>query len=621
MERPEFRTINELFLKAVERHAKPDAFLCKSGGRYRGVSSQQALETVAALARELDRRGIRRGDRVALLAENRLEWALTDYAALGLGAATVPIYPTLLEPDVEFILLDSGAKAVVVSTEAQLQKVLNVRSRLPETSYVLSMDPLMSRRQGVVSWEDAIRAGKEGAADNVKFFRARALESAPEDTASILYTSGTTGQPKGVILTHANFGSNVWATRELFPLTTRDVAMSLLPLSHVLERTLDYQYMWLGVSIAYAESFEAMPQNILETRPTVMGVVPRVLEKIHDKVMEVVRAAPPSRQRLFRWAVETGRKHFPFGLEGRSAPLLLRLKYGIADLAVFSKVRARLGGRMTALISGAAPLGKDLAEFFFAAGLPVYEGYGLTETSPVISVNYPGCVKLGTVGRVIPGVEVKLGEEETNIAGDGSGREILVRGPNVTPGYYHPGEENGKAFEGGWFHTGDLGALDEQGFLSITGRKKNLMKTSGGKFVSPEKLENLFQGSPYVSQVVVLGEGRPFVSALLVPHFSRLEKYARAGGIGFSSREELVARPEILNFMQDQVDELCRWLARHEKIKQITLLAHEFSIASGELSPTHKVKREVVQHRYREMIDEMYRRAAPQAEPAAARPR
>jgi long-chain acyl-CoA synthetase len=616
----EFRTINELFLKAVERHAKPDAFLCKSGGRYHGVSSQQALETVAALARELDRRGIRRGDRVALLAENRLEWALTDYAVLGLGAATVPIYPTLLEPDVEYILLDSGAKAVVVSTDAQVQKVLNVLPRLPEISYVLSMDPLLKRGDGLAGWEETVRAEEEAAADNIEFFRARALESAPEDTASILYTSGTTGQPKGVILTHANFGSNVWATQKLFPLGRQDVAMSLLPLSHVFERTLDYQYLWLGVSIAYAESFEAMPQNILEVRPTVMGVVPRVLEKIHGKVMEVVRAAPPSRQKLFRWAVETGRKYFPFGLEGRSAPLLLRLKYGIADLAVFSRVRARLGGRMTVLISGAAPLGKELAEFFFAAGLPVYEGYGLTETSPVISVNYPGCVKLGTVGRVIPGVEVKLGEE-TSVAGDGSGREILVRGPNVTPGYYHPGEENGKAFAGGWFHTGDLGELDEQGFLSITGRKRNLMKTSGGKFISPEKLENLFQGSPYVSQVVVLGEGRPFVSALLVPHFSRLEKYARESGIVFSSHEELVARPEILNFMQNQVDELCLWLARHEKIKQIYLLAHEFSIASGELSPTHKVKREVVQHRYREVVDEMYRRAAPQAEPAAARPR
>jgi long-chain acyl-CoA synthetase len=623
METPEFRTINELFLKAAERHSKPDAFLIKSLGEYRGVSSRRALEEVSALAAELHRRGIERDDRVALLSENRLEWALTDYAVLGLGAATVPIYPTLLEPDIEFILRDSGSKAVVVSTEEQLQKILNVRPRLPDLQFVLTMDQVPTAPEGVSAWVKAIEAGNQAVPDPVGFFRAQAFKSEPADTASILYTSGTTGQPKGVILTHSNFGSNVWATQKLFPMGIRDVAMSLLPLSHVFERTLDYQYLWLGVTIAYAESFEAMPQNILETRPTVMGVVPRVLEKIHAKVMEVVHAAPPARQKLFRWAVETGRAHFPFRLVNRRVPLGLRLKYAVADKLVFAKVRARLGGRMNTLISGAAPLGKDLAEFFFAAGLPVYEGYGLTETSPVISVNCPGAVKLGSVGRVIPGVEVKLGEEmaaadDNSDAPAGTGREILVRGPNVTPGYYHPGAENGKAFEGGWFHTGDLGALDDEGFLTITGRKRNLMKTSGGKFVSPEKLENLFQGHPYVSQVVVLGEGRPFVSALVVPNFVRLEKYARENGIAFRNREDLTATPEILEFMQKQVDGLCHWLARYEKIKQVALLASEFSIASGELSPTHKVKRAVVERHYREVIEGIYQRTARHAETAAA---
>jgi long-chain acyl-CoA synthetase len=618
----EFRTLNDLFLKAVERHSKPHAFLFKSGGAYRGLSSRQALQKVAALAVDLDRRGIGHGDRVAIIAENRLEWALTDYAVLGLGAATVPIYPTLLEPDVEFILFDSGAKAVVVSTEAQLRKILNVRPQLPQLSFALTMDRVKNAPEGVSAWEDAVEEGEKSAPEPVEFFRTRALQAAPEDTASILYTSGTTGQPKGVVLTHSNFGSNVWATQKLFPLGVKDVAMSFLPLSHVFERTLDYQYFWLGVSIAYAESFEAMPQNILETRPTVMGVVPRVLEKIHEKVLEVVRTAPPSRQKLFRWAVEVGRMYFPWKLERRIAPLGLWLKYRVADALVFSKVRARLGGRVTVLISGAAPLARELAEFFFAAGLPIYEGYGLTETSPVISVNHPGAVKLGTVGRVIPGVEVKLGEE-TSLPDSGSGRppaagrEILVRGPNVTPGYYHPSEANGHAFEEGWFHTGDLGLLDADGYLSITGRKRNLIKTSGGKFISPEKLENLFQGHPYVSQVVVLGEGRHFVSALLVPNFARLETYARENGIAFRNREELVSRPEILSFMQKQVEELCRWLARHEKIKQIALLPKEFTIASGELSPTQKVKRSVVEYRYREVIEEIYHRTALDAEPAA----
>jgi long-chain acyl-CoA synthetase len=611
----EFRTLNELFLKASERHAKRDAFLSKSSGEYRGLSSREALEKAAALAVELDRRGVERGDRVALLSENRVEWALTDYAVLGLGAATVPIYPTLLEPDIEFILGDSEAKGVVVSNELQLRKILNIRPRLPKLLFVLTMDPTETRPSGVQTWREAIDSGTKASPDPVEFFRARGLKAAPGDTASILYTSGTMGQPKGVILTHENFGSNVRATQALFPLGARDVGMSILPLSHVFERTLDYQYYWLGVSIAYPESLDAMPQNMAEVRPSVMGVVPRVLEKIHERVLEVVRQAPPSKQKLFRWAVEAGRRYFPYQLAGRAAPVALRLRYAAADALVFSKVRARMGGRITALISGAAPLSQELAEFFFAAGLPVYEGYGLTETSPVVSVNYPGCVRLGTVGRVIAGVEVKIDPEAPGADGSGGG-EILVRGPNVTPGYYHPGAENGNAFADGWFRTGDLGTLDADGFLAITGRKKNLFKTSGGKFVSPEKLENLFQGDPYAAQVLVIGDARRFVSALIVPNFQRLENYAREQGIAFTGREDLVTHHAIQDFMQKHVDELCAWLPRHEKIKQIALLPAEFSIASGELSPTHKIKRAVVERRYRGAIEEIYRRSVPHAGPA-----
>ncbi|HET7840300.1 MAG TPA: AMP-binding protein, partial [Terriglobia bacterium] len=419
-----FRTLNELFLTAVERHAKPDAFLYKGEGGYQRLSSQRALEKAAALAVALNRRGIERGDRVALISENRLEWALTDYAVLGLGASTVPIYPTLLEPDIEFILQDSGAKAAIVSTSEQLLKVLAVRSRLPELEFTLVMDPVGNPSEGVELWQRALESGSQAEPDPVEFFRSRTLETRPEETASILYTSGTTGQPKGVILTHDNIGSNVRSTERLFDLGKTDVGMSFLPLSHVFERTLDYQYMWLGVTIAYAESIEAMPQNILETRPTVMGVVPRALEKIHDKVMEAVRQAPPSKQKLFHWSARIGREYYPYGLARKAAPIALRLKYAIARALIFSKVSARLGGRMTTLVCGAAPLAKELAEFFFAAGLPVYEGYGLTETSPVISVNCPGSVKLGTVGRVIPDVEVKLGESGA-LDEESAGREIL----------------------------------------------------------------------------------------------------------------------------------------------------------------------------------------------------
>ncbi len=608
----DLHTLSELFLDAVTRRQQPEAFLVKASGRYRGVSSQEALERVGGLAAGLERLGVERGDRVAIMSDNRLEWALSDYAALSLGASVVPVYPTLLEPDVQFILGDSEARGIVVSTHEQLEKIVRVRPYLPRLAFVLVMEPV-EKTDGVRSWQDAAGTGPPGGAAN--FLRERAARTQPHDTASIIYTSGTTGQYKGVVLTHANLVSNILSCQTLFRLGQHDVAISFLPLSHVFERMLDYYYFHQGVTIAYAESFETLPQNLLEVRPTVMAVVPRVLEKIHEKVQEAVRQASPGRRKMFNWALDVGQRYFPCRLEGRAAPLGLRLQRALANRLVYSQVQARLGGRVNILISGAAPLARELGEFFYAMGLPVYEGYGLTETSPVISVNFPGCVKLGTVGRVIPGVEVKLDEPE--VSDDGSGREILVRGPNVMPGYYHLEEENQRAFTDGWFHTGDLGALDEDGFLSITGRKKNLFKTAGGKFVSPEKLENLFQGHPYVAQVMVVGDRRRFVSALIVPHFSRLERYAQEQGIAFAEREGLLADRRVLDFFEQQLEELMRWLPRHEKIKQFALLGREFTIAAGELSPTQKVRRGVVEKRYARVIEELYQRHEPAPRPGS----
>ncbi len=612
-----FETLIQLFLTAIDRHPRPDAFLVKTGGAYHGVSSSEALEQAAALAFAFDRFGIAPGDRVAILSENRLEWALTDYALLGLGATVVPIYPTLLEPEIEYMLRDSVAKGIVLSTADQLAKILNIRSRLRELRVVVAMDPAGSTDGSVQSWHRLVgrdeRAGR--AADRLGWFRTRAGEVRSGDTASILYTSGTTGTPKGVVLTHSNIASNVRACEALFPLGGSDVGMSFLPLSHIFERTLDYNYFWRGVSIAYAENNDALPQNLVEVRPTVMGVVPRLLQKIHEKIAEVVRRSPGAKQRLFHWAIRVGREYFPYELGKQAPPRGLRIEHAVADAVVYSKVRGRLGGRMETIISGAAPLSQELAEFFWAVGLHVYEGYGLTETSPTIAVNCPGAVKLGTVGRVIPGVEVKLGEEAVDEEGR-AGREILVRGPNVTPGYYHLDEENRQAFVDGWFRTGDLGTVDSDGYLSITGRKKNLFKTAGGKYVSPEKLENLFQEHPYISQIVVLGEGRRFVSALIVPNFERLESYARGQGLAFASREELVAKPEIYSFLERQLDEATRWLPPHEKIRQFALLSKEFTIGSGELSPKLTIKRHVVEERYRDLIEEIYQRHAPQPQSA-----
>jgi long-chain acyl-CoA synthetase len=604
-----FRTLNQLFLGAVKKHSWPNAFLRKAQGRYQGFSSERALETTAALASALLRRGIRAGDRVAILAENRLEWALTDYAVMGLRATGIPIYPTLLEPDIGFILRDSETKAIVVSTPAQLAKVLSIRGRLPDLALVIIMDQVPANTKAVESWHQLVENELTQGTDIIGPFERSALAARPEDTATIVYTSGTTGQAKGVILTHWNISSNVQASLSVFPLTHRDVAISFLPLSHIFERMLDYCYLWRGVSIAYAESLDALPKNLLEVRPTVVAVVPRVLEKILEKVMEKVRQAPPARQRLFHWAIEAGKKYFPYSLTRRTPPPALRLKRALADVVVFKKIRAGVGGRLETIISGAAPLSREVAEFFYAVGLPVYEGYGLTETSPVIAVNYPGSVKLGTVGRVIPGVEVRFGDECTD-SEDAAGREILLRGPNVTAGYYRLDSENREAFQDGWFCTGDLGGMDSDGFLSVTGRSKNLFKTSGGKYVAPEKIENLFQGHPYVAQIVVLGDARHFISALIVPDFARLERYARERGLAFRSRDELIANPEIRTFMQEQVDQATAHLPQYERIHQVGLLANEFTIASAELSPTQKIKRRVVEERYRNVIEEIYRRKA-----------
>ena len=612
MNASDFSTLNELFIKAIEEKDRPDCFLYKSEGRYQSISSREALRKASALASALERLGARPGERIALLSENRPEWALTDYAILGMRAITVPLFPTLLEPDLEFILRDSESKGIVVATDSQLRKILNIWSKLPALKFVLAMGCSTVAGTKADCWEGSVESEMGWAGPMlIDVFKAKALDAKPDDTATIIYTSGTMGQPQGVILTHANIVSNVQSTAEVFPLYPSDVLLSFLPLSHVFERMVEFFCFWKGVRIAYAEGLDTLPQNLREIQPTALAVVPRVLEKVQGKILDGVRQMPALKQRLFYWALAAGKQRVPFLLEGRTPPLGLRLQHALADWLVSTKIRGQLGGRVRMLISGAAPLSKDIAEFFYAVGLPVYEGYGLTETSPVVAVNCPGRTKLGTVGKVIPRVELKLSDEEIDSEGR-VGKEILVRGPSVTRGYYHLEEVNCASFVEGWLRTGDLGSLDSEGFLSITGRKKNLFKTSGGKYVSPEKLENLFQGDPYIYQIAVLGDGRKFVGALIVPEFNRLQTYARSQGISFGNRQELVAHPEIQALIRRQIDEATRWLPRHEKIRRFVLLPQEFSIATGELSATLKVKRPVVREKYRAQIEEMFSSHAPQ---------
>lgn len=604
-------TLNELFLTSVEHYPRSNAFLAKRDGSYEPVSSDEALGMVAALAHGLEKLGIEPSNRVAILSDNRLEWALTDYATLGLGAISVPIYPTLLEDDLEYILRDSGAKGIVLSTADQFRKICNISTQLPDLRVVLAMDPVNApSTAGLHQWWDLARGVPRNEA--VSRFCDSARRAKPADVATILYTSGTTGNPKGVILTHANVASNVEAALQVFPSELQGTEMSFLPLSHIFQRMLDFACFARGVCIAYAESFDALPQNLLEVRPNLMAVVPRVLERVHERVESMVVQGPASKQKIFRWAVGVGEKTVPYRLEGRTLPLGLDLKRRLADRLVFSKIRERLGGRMDIMLSGSAPLSPDVARFFWAVGLKVYEGYGLTETSPVIAVNRPKKTRLGTVGPVLPGVEVRLGEDYSNEEGT-VGREILVRGPNVSPGYYKLDDENREAFVNGWFHTGDLGTLDADGFLAITGRKKYLFKTSGGKYVPPEKLENLFQTQPYVAQVLVIGDRRKFVSALIVPNFQLLETYAREHNVPCTSREQMIKDPTLVAFMEHQVARLMAPLPPHERVRQIALLANEFTIASGELSPTQKVRRKIVEARYRDVIEEIYERRIQQA--------
>jgi len=441
-----------------------------------------------------------------------------------------------------------------------------------------------------------MRKGKRIADEKTDLFEKTALEVKPDDVASIIYTSGTTGIPKGVILTHDNFTSNIKTLAFLVEFTHKDMVLSFLPLSHVLERMCTFAFLYKGCSIAYAESVETVADNLMEVQPHIMVSVPRLFEKIYAVVMDNVLESPALKRKIFFWAVKTGKEYGKRKLQKQSIPGLLRLKRNLADKLVFSKIIEKTGGRVRFFVSGGAPLPKEIADFFYALGLVVLEGYGLTETSPVIAVNTFENMKFGTVGHPIPGIDVKIAE-------DG---EILTKGPNVMKGYYKKEAETKEAFEGGWFHTGDIGHLDEDGFLVITDRKKDIIITSGGKNVAPQQIENLIKRSPYISNVVVTGSTRKFISALIVPDFGKLEEYARLLNITYKNKIELVKNKEIVSFILAEINKCTPNLAPYEKVKKIILLYREFEEDKGELTPTLKVKRKIVEEKYRDLIDSMY---------------
>lgn len=587
-------TLAQVLLNTVKTYPKPDFMLYKKEGRYQPLSTEEFGRRVKHLCLGLKDLGLQKGDKVVILSENRPEWVITDHANLCLGASTVPIYTSLVSEQIKYIIDDSDAKAVVVSCEDLWKKVEAVKPSLTQVRHFITF--LEEAPDGVLPFNQVLERGRKIDEQNPLLFESLVNAVKPEDEASLIYTSGTTGAPKGVILTHSNFLSNVQSVSAIIEFSDKDTVLSFLPLSHVLERMVTFTYIFKGCRIGYAESVESVGENLLEIRPNVMVSVPRVFEKIYAKVMDTVLAGSTLKKRIFYWALKVGKEYGRRKLNRQTIPGGLQRKRNLAHKLVYSKIIAKTGGRVRFFVSGGAPLSKDIAEFFYALGLVILEGYGLTETSPVISVNTFENIRLGTVGKPIPGVEVKIGP-------DG---EILTRGPHVMKGYYKKEAETREAFEGDWFHTGDIGHIDKDGFVVITDRKKDIIVTAGGKNIAPQPIENILRTNPFISNAVVIGDRRRFVCALIVPNFEKLEKYAQSSHIPFAGRAELVGNEQVVNFVKAEVDRATPNLAQYERIKRIALLDRDFEIEKGEMTPSLKVKRNIVEQKYKALIDALY---------------
>jgi long-chain acyl-CoA synthetase len=597
--RPAPGTLTKLFFDAVSKFNRPDALQFKTGGVYKPISHAEVADRVRRAARGLSSLGIRRGDRVGILSENRPEWAIADYACLTVGVTDVPIYPTLPADQIAYMLRDSGAVAIFVSNKVQAEKIREIRSQLPALKTMISFDEVPGLTN--MSMAELEKRGAQG--DNKETaatYREDALLVKPDDIATIIYTSGTTGEPKGVMLSHDNIFSNVEASRKAIPFDGKDTGLSFLPLSHIFERMAGHYLMFAtGTSIAYAESIDTVAANMAEVRPTLVLSVPRLYEKMYARILETALTGGFLKKKIFFWARGVADRWATEKLSGKEPGGLLAKQYAIAQKLVFSKLKARTGGRLRYFVSGGAPLSADINKFFYAAGLEILEGYGLTETSPVIAVNTPENFQIGTVGKAIDGVEIK-------IAGDG---EILTRGPHVMKGYYNKPDATREAIDSdGWFHTGDIGVLDN-GFLAITDRKKDIIVTAGGKNIAPQPLENKVKTNKYVAQAVMLGDKRKFPSMLIVPNFDQLERWATKNNIIWTDRAQLLRMPTIQAKIEREVNKELAGTAHFEMPKKIGLLEHDFSIERGELTPTQKVKRRAIDKHYKALIDSLYEEA------------
>ena len=593
------KTLNELFNSAVNTYRELEFLRFKVGGEWRSLTFGDVARRVRELALGLHALGIRAGDRVSIWSENRPEWNLADLAALAIGAVDVPIYATQTRSQVEYILADSAARAIFVSP-AFAEQALAIKKHIPNLEFVITLGETPDAAVGV---EELVDKGRALYGERPDLYESLWRTPDPEDLATILYTSGSTGDPKGVMLSHKNLTANVLNSARWLKLgSQRELALTYLPFTHIFERAVWYLYAHIGATVAYAESIEAVAKNLGEVRPTAMTSVPRMFEKIYARIIERGLSAGFPKRQIFLWALDVGKRWAEIKDHGESPGNLLDLQHKIADALVFKKWREAVGGNVRLFISGGAPLAPEIAYLFFAAGLPILQGYGLTETSPTVSCNTETRNRIGTVGPVLDGVKVRIAE-------DG---EIHVKGDTVMKGYYNRPAENEEAFsDDGWFRTGDIGHLDADGFLVITDRKKDLIKTSGGKYVAPQRLESLIKSSRFVSQVVVVGNARKFASALIVPNIELLRGYAQLKGIQYTDESDLLSNPRVIDLINRQIDKYTADVPKYEKVKKVALLERELTTESGELTPTLKPRRSVIEKKFASVIDRLYEEEAP----------
>jgi long-chain acyl-CoA synthetase len=594
-------TLARMFWDRVERSGDRPAQQFKQAADWKTITWREVGDVVREVALGLIALGREKGEMVALLSASRAEWVQADFAVFSAGCVTVPVYPTYPPDLIAYVVNDSGAKTIIVEDSAQLAKVLQARDRMPAlqqivviTGYDAPQPPKM-----VMTWEALRRLGRENAMAHKSTLAERVASTRPTDLATIVYTSGTTGPPKGVMQTHGNHVAAVTASKQATPVEEGWVHLLFLPLAHSFARLESFLGVTHGLTTAFAENLDKVGENLKETRPHFICSVPRVFEKVYGKILAGVEAGSPAKKKIFNWAVGVGRDVSRHQQRGQPVPATLELKRKLAHKLVFSKLHAALGGRLQWAVSGGAPLSRDIAEFFHAAGILLLEGYGLTETCPALTFNRPDRFKFGSVGQSLPGVQLR-------IAADG---EILARGPNIaTLGYYKQPEATQEVFDpDGWFHTGDIGTVDKDGFLVITDRKKDLIVTAGGMNIAPQNIENLLKADPFISQVMVYGDRRPYPVALITINPEELSKFAREQGILTSEAAAIVKHPKVTERIGRTVEEKNTQLQSYAKIKRFTVLPVDFSLDGGELTPTLKVKRKVVSQKYKDAIEELYR--------------